>query len=67
MSDLIQVERDGLIATVVLDRPAKSNALTPADARRGGEVRAVKFGDFIKIESKKWAKVVKDDDVKGDA
>lgn len=28
MSDLIQPERDGMIATVVLDRPAKLNALT---------------------------------------
>ena len=28
MSDLIQVERDGPIATVVLNRPAKLNALT---------------------------------------
>lgn len=28
MSDLIQIERDGMIATVVLDRPAKLNALT---------------------------------------
>ena len=26
-----------------------------------------KFGDFIRIESKKWAKMVKDDGVKGDA
>jgi tripartite-type tricarboxylate transporter receptor subunit TctC len=26
-----------------------------------------KFGDFIKVESKKWAKVVKDANVKGDA
>ncbi|HEX5286835.1 MAG TPA: hypothetical protein VFW43_07970 [Polaromonas sp.] len=28
MSDLIQPERDGIIAPVVLDRPAKLNALT---------------------------------------
>lgn len=28
MSDLIQIERDGMIAAVVLDRPAKLNALT---------------------------------------
>ena len=26
-----------------------------------------KFGDFIKVEAKKWAKVVKDANVKGDA
>ena len=38
MSDLILVERDGAIATVVLNRPEKLNALTRPMWRRLGEV-----------------------------
>ena len=37
-SDLILIERDGLIATVVLNRPDKLNALTKPMWRRLGEV-----------------------------
>lgn len=38
MSDTILVERDGAIATVVLNRPRKLNALTKPMWRRLGEV-----------------------------
>jgi enoyl-CoA hydratase len=37
MSDLIQLQRDGAIATVVLNRPAKLNALTKPMWREFGE------------------------------
>ena len=42
MSELIQVERDGAIATVVLNRPEKLNALTrPMWRAREGDPRAL--------------------------
>jgi enoyl-CoA hydratase/carnithine racemase len=42
MSENVRVERDGAIATVVLDRPEKLNALTRAMWKRLGEV----FGEL---------------------
>ncbi|MEE8123705.1 MAG: enoyl-CoA hydratase/isomerase family protein, partial [Alphaproteobacteria bacterium] len=45
MSDLILMERDDDIATVVLNRPEKLNALTKPMWRRLGEVMGELSGD----------------------
>ena len=45
MDDTIRVERDGFIATVVLDRPQKLNALTKAMWRTlGATIDALGYG-----------------------
>jgi enoyl-CoA hydratase len=49
MSDLIQVEREGTIATVVLNRPAKLNALTkPMWQELGDTVNALSRDDELR-------------------
>jgi enoyl-CoA hydratase/carnithine racemase len=49
MSDLVRVERDGAIATVVLDRPAKLNALTRDMWRAlGEEIDALSADDGVR-------------------
>ncbi|MGV3743383.1 MAG: enoyl-CoA hydratase/isomerase family protein [Burkholderiaceae bacterium] len=49
MSDLIQVEHDGTIATVVLNRPAKLNALTkPMWQALGDAVNALSRDDALR-------------------
>jgi enoyl-CoA hydratase/carnithine racemase len=49
MSDLIQVERDGPIATVVLNRPAKLNALTkPMWRALGDAINTLSADDAVR-------------------
>jgi enoyl-CoA hydratase len=49
MSDLIQVEREGTIATVVLNRPAKLNALTKSMWQElGNAVNALSGNDEVR-------------------
>ncbi|MDP3617843.1 MAG: tripartite tricarboxylate transporter substrate-binding protein, partial [Rhodoferax sp.] len=50
----------------VLQMPDVAEKFEQYGAEDGGG-STEKFGDFIKVESRKWAKVVKDANVKGDA
>ena len=50
----------------VLQMPDVAEKFEQYGAEDGGG-STEKFGDFIKVEAKKWAKVVKDANVKGDA
>ena len=49
MSDLIQVQRDGFIATVILNRPEQMNAITLAMWRQlTNEIEALSFDDSLR-------------------